>query len=179
MMAKTNAQRQAKWREHMHEAGFKPLTVWVSHEALEVLRQYPPKERGTVISQAVIEWKGNVTNNVSGNVADNIQPVLEELKHRLEVLERRVMGERTEKIPKSVTGDVTNNVSDNLTGLRSLAGTPEYRAALVKEAQRLHTQGLSYEQIAKRWTEAGKPTLKGGRWHKGTIAKMVQRYGGQ
>jgi hypothetical protein len=91
-MAKTNAERQAKWREHMHEAGFKPLTVWMSQEALEVLAKYPPKERGSVISQAILEWKGNVTNNLSYNLTGNIQPVLEELKRRLEVLEKRVMG---------------------------------------------------------------------------------------
>jgi hypothetical protein len=73
-MAKTNAQRQAKWRERMLDAGFKPLTVWVSQEALEILAQYPPKERGSVISQAIIEWKRNVTSNVSNNVTNNIQP---------------------------------------------------------------------------------------------------------
>jgi hypothetical protein len=71
-MAKTNAERQAKWRERMHEAGWKPLTVWMSQEALEVLAQYPPKERGTVISQAVIGWEGNVTSDVT----DNIHPVV-------------------------------------------------------------------------------------------------------
>jgi hypothetical protein len=52
-------------------------------------------------------------------------------------------------------------------------------AALAKEAQALHAQGLSYERIARRWTEAGIPTLKGGRWHKGTVAKMVKRHAGQ
>jgi hypothetical protein len=52
-------------------------------------------------------------------------------------------------------------------------------AALAKEAQALHAKGPSYEQIARRWTEAGIPTLKGGRWHKGTIAKIIQRHAGQ
>ena len=52
-------------------------------------------------------------------------------------------------------------------------------AALAKEAQALHAKGLSYEQIARRWTEAGIPTLKGGRWYKGTIAKIIQRHAGQ
>jgi hypothetical protein len=51
-------------------------------------------------------------------------------------------------------------------------------AALAKEAQALHAQGLSYERIAHRWTEAGIPTLKGGCWHKGTVAKMIQRHAG-
>ncbi len=50
---------------------------------------------------------------------------------------------------------------------------------LAREAQALHAQGLSYERIAQRWTEAGIPALKGGRWHKGTIANMVQRHAGQ
>ena len=114
-MAKTNAERQAKWRERMLETGWRPLTVWVSQEALEILAQYPPKERGSVISQAIIGWKGNVTSNVSNNVTDNIQPIIAELKDRLEALEKRMMGEPAENIPRSVTGNVTNNVTDNLT----------------------------------------------------------------
>ena len=51
--------------------------------------------------------------------------------------------------------------------------------ALAREARALHAQGLSYEQIAKRWTEEGIPTLKGGSWHRGTIAKIIQRHAGQ
>jgi hypothetical protein len=47
---------------------------------------------------------------------------------------------------------------------------------LAREAKTLHAKGISYEQIAKRWTEKGMPTLKGGRWHKGTIANMVKRH---
>jgi hypothetical protein len=173
-MAKTNAQRQAKWRERMHEAGFKPLTVWVSHEALEILAQYPPQERGSVISQAVIGWKGNVTSNVSGNVTDNIQPIIAELKHRLEVLEKRVMGETAEHVPQSVTGDVINNVTDNFAKLRALAGTPEYRAALAKEAQRLHAEGLSFEAIAQVWNTERIPTLsEKGRWHRKTLSRLI------
>jgi hypothetical protein len=158
----------------MHEAGFKPLTVWVSQEALEVLAQYPPKERGTVISQAIVEWKGNVTSNMSYNVTDNIQPVVEELKHRLEVLEKRVMGETAEHVPQSVTSNVTNNVTDNFTGLRSLAGTPEYRAALVKEAQRLHAEGLNFEAIAQVWNTERIPTLsEKGHWHRKTLSRLI------
>jgi hypothetical protein len=49
--------------------------------------------------------------------------------------------------------------------------------ALAKEAHALYLQGLSYHQIAERWEQEGKPTLKGGKWHKGTVAKMIQRHG--
>ena len=148
-MAKTNAERQAKWRERMHEAGWKPLTVWVSHEALEVLKRYPIKERGTIISQAVVGWKGNVTSDVTNNLPDNIQP-------------------------ESVTSNVIHNVTDNLAGLRSLAGTGEYRAALVKEAQRLHAEGRSFEVIARMWNAEQIQTLSGnGHWHGKTLSRLV------
>jgi hypothetical protein len=174
-MAKTNAERQARWRERMHEAGWKPLTVWVSQEALEVLARYPLKERGSVISQAVIGWKGNVTSDVTNNVTDNIHPVLEELMQRLEALERRVMGEMTENVPKIVTGNVIHNVTDNFTNLQSLAGTGEYKAALVKEAQRLHAEGRSFEAIAREWNAGRLPTLsQKGHWHGKTIQRLVQ-----
>jgi hypothetical protein len=146
----------------------------VSQEALEVLVQYPPQERGSVISQAIVEWEGNVTSDASHNVTDNIQPALEEVKHRLEVLEKRVMGERTENIPKSVTGDVMNNVTDNFAPLRSLASTPEYKAALVKEAHRLQAEGLSFEAIAQVWNTERIPTLsEKGRWHRKSLSRLI------
>jgi hypothetical protein len=173
-MAKTNAERQAKWRERMHEAGWKPLTVWMSQEALEVLAQYPPKERGTVISQAVMEWKGNVISNVSHNVAGNIQPVVEELKQRLEALEERIMEGARDKFLPSVTENATDNVTDTFAKLRALAGTPEYKAVLVKEAQRLHAEGLSLEAIARMWNAEQIPTLSGnGHWHGKTLSRLV------
>jgi hypothetical protein len=85
--------------------------------------------------------------------------------------ERQVLRGRVNVKANELTEDNVNSGKQ-----RSDSSTAE---ALATEAQALHAQGLSFERIARRWTEAGIPTLKGGRWHKGTIAKMVQRHAGQ
>jgi Recombinase len=85
-----------------------------------------------------------------------------------------MMGEMAEHAPQIVTDNVTNNVTDNLTELRSLAGTPEYRAALVKEAQRLYAEGRSFEAIAQMWNVERIPTLsEKGRWHGKTLSRLI------
>jgi hypothetical protein len=85
-----------------------------------------------------------------------------------------VLGQTAENIPQNVTDDVTNNVSGSFTKLRSLAGTPEYRAALAKEAQRLRAQGLSFEAIAQIWNTERIPTLsEKGRWHGKTLSRLI------
>jgi hypothetical protein len=64
--------------------------------------------------------------------------------------------------------------SDNFIQLRSLAGTPEYRAALAKEAQRLHAEGMSLEAIAQVWNTERIPTLsEKGRWHGKTLSRLI------
>ncbi len=80
------------------------------------------------------------------------------------------MGGAIDHIPVSVI----SNVTDNFAGLRSLAGTPEYKAALVKEAHRLHTEGRSFEAIARDWNAEGLPTLsQKGHWHGKTIRRLI------
>jgi thiamine biosynthesis protein ThiC len=100
---------------------------------------------------------------------------LSERVARMEVALTRNANELTETNVKPGVSKLTK-ANVNTGKQRSDSSTVE---ELAKEAQALHVQGLSYEQIAKRWTEAGIPTLKGGRWHKGIIAKIIQRHAGQ
>jgi hypothetical protein len=68
-----------------------------------------------------------------------------------------------------------NNVTCNFADLRSLAGTGEYKAALAKEAHRLHAEGRSFEAIAREWNDGELPTLsQKGHWHGKTIQRLVQ-----
>jgi hypothetical protein len=76
---------------------------------------------------------------------------------------------------KAAVTDTTAKVTDMVTDTTRLdrALTAE---ELANVAVALHQQGLSYEQIARRWDTKGIPTLKGGQWHKGTIHKLIQRH---
>jgi hypothetical protein len=98
--------------------------------------------------------------------------------NRLEVLVGKV-----ESLTQAVQGLVTGNtlVTLHSNNTHKVADTPRKDRALTAEelartAQSLHKQGLSYAQIAERWEKEKVPTLKGGRWHKGTIGNLVQRY---
>jgi hypothetical protein len=66
---------------------------------------------------------------------------------------------------------VTDTVTDTTRKGKALTAS-----ALARKAQSLHKQGLSYAQIAARWEKEKVPTLKGGRWHKGTIINLTRRY---
>ena len=103
----------------------------------------------------------------------NIEAMLTQILEAVTALSERVA--RMEEALTRNANELTEvNVSSGKQ--RSDSSTAE---ELAREAKTLHAQGLSYEQIAKRWTEVGIPTLKGGRWHKGTVAKMVKRHAGQ
>ena len=115
----------------------------------------------------------------------NIEAMLTQILEAVTALSERV-SRIEETLTRNANELTETNVKPNVRNLteanvnagkqRSDSATAE---ELAKEAQALHAQGLSYEQIAKRWTEEGKPTLKGGSWHKGTVAKMIQRHAGQ
>jgi hypothetical protein len=78
------------------------------------------------------------------------------------------------KVTDTVT-DTTVKVTDTVTDT-TRKGKALTASALARKAQSLHKQGLSYAQIAERWEKEKVPTLKGGKWHRGTIINLARRY---
>jgi hypothetical protein len=187
-MTQTNAERQRQWRERMKSAGYRQTVVWLPQEAVDILASYPEKERGQVILNAL----RNVTSNTQvtlpvnelvtiprNEAADTGMPAL---LNRFEVLEGKV-----ERLTQAVQGLITSNTPITILGNTpiTLHSNNTHHAAkakalsaeeLARTAQSLLKQGLSYAQIAERWENEKIPTLRGGRWHKGTIGKLVQRH---
>jgi hypothetical protein len=64
-MATKNAHWQAAFRRRMREAGLKAVTVWMPKEGADRLARYPEKERGDVITRALVllESQGELTGN--------------------------------------------------------------------------------------------------------------------
>ena len=62
-MATKNAHWQAAFRRRMREAGLKAMTVWMPKEGADRLARYPEKERGEVITRALVllESQGKLT----------------------------------------------------------------------------------------------------------------------
>jgi hypothetical protein len=202
-MTQSNAERQRQWRERQKQAGYRAMVVWLPPEAVDILTRYPEKERGHVILTALRSVPSNTPRNTPVTIPGNEgadgrsegtsgrsftgPPAL---LNRLEGLESKV-----ESLTAAVQGLVTSNAHLTLPGntpvtlpgdshvaLQSNNAHPPAKAKapsaeeLAQAAQALRTQGLSYAQIAERWEKEEVPTLKGGRWHKGTIGKLVQRY---
>jgi hypothetical protein len=52
---------------------------------------------------------------------------------------------------------------------------PERVPVLIRQANNLYAQGLSWAEIAKQWNAQGVPTVSGiGQWHGATVAKLVR-----
>jgi hypothetical protein len=146
-MATKNAHWQAAFRRRMREAGLKAVTVWMPKEGADRLARYPEKERGEVITRALmlLESQGELTGN-----------------------DATLTGESTDKSTGEGAITVTEvpplPVSDKL--------PPERVAALRRRAK---TCGLSWEEIARRFNAEGIPSPSGiGHWRGATVAKLVR-----
>jgi hypothetical protein len=187
-MTQSNAERQRQWRERQKQAGYRVMVVWLPPEAVDILTRYPEKERGQVILNALRNVTSNTPVTIPGNEGADTGPPA--MLNRLEALASKV-----ESLTAAVQGLVTGNAQVTSPGnspvtlpgnshvtLQGNNAHPPAKAKapsaeeLAQAAQSLRTQGLSYAQIAERWEKEEVPTLKGGRWHKGTIGKLVQRY---
>ena len=143
----------------------------------EYMRRYRARkaaERAKLLAQA--ERREPNIESMLTQILEAVTALSEQVSRMEEILTQfNVNNKLTESNVKPNVSKLTK-VNVNAGKQRSDSSTV---AELAKEAQALHAQGLSYEQIAKRWTEEGKPTLKGGCWHRGTIAKMIRRHAGQ
>jgi hypothetical protein len=191
-MTQSNAERQRQWRERQKQAGYRAMVVWLPPEAVDILTRYPEKERGHVILNALRNTPSNTPVTIPGTAAPKEHPAgpcnegadtgppamlsrLEMLESKVESLTQAVQGLVTGNTPVTLPGNSQVTLHGNNAHPPAKAKAPSAEE-LAQAAQSLRTQGLSYAQIAERWEKEKVPTLKGGRWHKGTIGKLVQRY---
>jgi hypothetical protein len=184
-MTQSNAERQRQWRERQKQAGYRAMVIWLPPEAVDILGAYPERERGQVILNALRNVTSNTPSNtlvtIPGNEkADTGPPAmlnrLEALEGKIESLTAAVQGLVTGNTPVTLHSNNTHHAVKAKVTDTTRKGRALTAEKLAQAAQSLHAQGLSYAQIAARWEKEKVPTLKGGRWHKGTIINLVQRY---
>jgi hypothetical protein len=192
-MATKNAHWQAAFRRRMREAGLKAMTVWLPKEGADRLARYPEKERGEIITRALVllESQGGLTGESRGEdegEAPEDTLTVAELSTRLKRVEAILstiisnstgvltgdeppgppaipIGESTDK-PR---GEVAVALSETPAKL-----PPKRIAALSRRAKKLSAQGVSWKAIARQWNDEGIPTRSGiGKWHGSTVAKLV------
>jgi hypothetical protein len=187
-MATKNAHWQAAFRRRMREAGLKAVTVWLPKEGADRLARYPEKERGEIITRALVllESQGELTGESRGE--DEGTLTVAGLSARLERVEA-ILSTITSNSTGVLTGDelpepqatLTSESTDKPTGEVAVAlsetpaGLPPKRvAALIRQAKKLSAKGVSWKAIARQWNDEGIPTRSGiGKWHGSTVAKLV------
>jgi hypothetical protein len=203
-MATKNAHWQAAFRRRMREAGLKAMTVWMPKEGADRLARYPEKERGEVITRALAllesqgEFTGESRDEKEGEAPEDRLTVAE-LSTRLKRVEA-ILSTITSNSTGVLTGEaaseatsVTGESTDKSTGEEVVAlsetppppvpeppaGLPLKRIpALTRRAKKLHTQGVSWKEIARRFNAEGIPTLSGiGQWHGSTVQHMIEKHG--
>jgi hypothetical protein len=66
-------------------------------------------------------------------------------------------------------------VPDKVSDTEPDSGQPTDKAALYREAEQLRQQGLSWNEIARRWNEQGRRTDKGAGYRGANIAREVRK----
>jgi hypothetical protein len=95
----------------MREAGLKAVTVWMPKEGADRLARYPEKERGEVITRALVllESQATLTDKLTGESRDEG----ESTEDTLTVAELSTRLKRVEAILSNIISDSTGALTDN------------------------------------------------------------------
>jgi recombinase len=197
-----SAHWQAAFRRRMREAGLKALTVWLPKEGADRLARYPEKERGEIITRALVllESQGGLTGESRGEDEGEVPEdtlTVAELSTRLKrveaILSTIISNSAGEAVSEAINAQTVEPeeavaLSDTpsppvaeLTDTPTVTTLPEPSArlppkrvaALIHQAKKLSAQGVSWKEIARRWNAEGVPTRSGiGKWHGSTVAKL-------
>ena len=125
-----SAHWQAAFRHRMREAGLKALTVWLPKEGADRLTRYPEKERGEVITRALVllESQGELTGNdatltgaLTGESRDGDESGAPEDTHRATPLSRDSQSDtltvealftRLERIEATLSAIISNSTGE-------------------------------------------------------------------
>jgi hypothetical protein len=116
-MATKNAHWQAAFRRRMREAGLKAMTVWLPKEGAVRLARYPEKERGEVITRALVllESQGELTGDdatLTGRLTGESRGEAEEPS--LSALAQKVTGlsTRLERVEATLSAIISNSTGE-------------------------------------------------------------------
>jgi hypothetical protein len=199
-MATKNAHWQAAFRRRMREAGLKSVTLWMPPEGADRLARYPERQRGEVVTRALVllesqeKLTGESRDEKEGKALEDTLTVAEfstRLK-RVEAILSTIISNSTGVLTGEAASEATS-ITGESTGEEAVAlsetppppvpeppaGLPLKRIpALIRRAKKLHTQGVSFRDIARRFNAEGIPTRSGtGQWHGSTIRHMVEKQG--
>jgi hypothetical protein len=113
------------------------------------------------VNSANIQFTEQLREVMRQEIEEAIQPILVQL---------------TKLTVNSVSNDILPAQEHTAAAAQAPAKlTPKRIPVLIRQANNLYTQGLSWAKIAKQWNARSIPTLSGtGQWHGSTVAKLVR-----
>jgi hypothetical protein len=167
--------------------------LWLPKEGADRLARYPEKERGEIITRALVllESQGGLTGESRGeDEGEALEDTLTvaELSTRLKRVEAILStiisnstgvltGDEPPGPPATPIGESTDKPRGEVAVALSETPAklpPKRVAALSRRAKKLSAQGVSWKAIARQWNDEGIPTRSGiGKWHGSTVAKLV------
>jgi recombinase len=187
----TISKRSQALRRRHRESGDKSYLLWLSPTAQARLARL--KREGETLAQLVdraLETLEGVAQSVANQretVAKTVAERTQEDRQRLEVwvpddlvdsLRAFLLGGVVQSVAQQREG-VANSVAEQREGVANLVAQQRVansvaKQRLIAQAAELRAQGLSWEEIARRWNAEGVPTLSGkGQWHRKTITRLV------
>jgi hypothetical protein len=116
-MATKNAHWQAAFRRRMREAGLRAVTVWMPKEGADRLARYPEKERGEVVTRALVllESQGELTANDATITSGLTGESRDKGEAEEDTLTLTGLSTRLERV-EAILSTITSNSTGKLTG---------------------------------------------------------------
>jgi hypothetical protein len=136
-------------------------------------------DRKTYMRDYMRRRRASIANKEGGNTA-NIQfteQLREVIRQEVEEAIQPLLVQLTRLTVNSVSNDILPAQEPTAAAAQAPAKlTPERIPVLIRQANNLHTQGLSWAEIAKQWNAKGIPTASGtGHWRGATVAKLSKQ----
>jgi hypothetical protein len=131
------------------------------------MREYMRRRRASIAKEGV-----NIASGVKVNT------YMQFTEHLREVI-RQEMEQAIQPLLVQLTKLTVNSVNNGIPPAAAAQVPaklpPERVPVLIRQANNLYAQGLSWAEIAKQWNAQSIPTLSGiGQWHGATVAKLVR-----
>jgi hypothetical protein len=137
-------------------------------------------DRKTYMREYMRRRRASIANKKGVNIANgvNVNTYMQFTEHLREVM-RQEMEQAIQpllvQLTKLTVNSVSNGIPPAVAAQVPAKLPPERVPVLIRQANNLHTQGLTWAEIAKQWNAQNIPTVSGiGQWHGATVAKLVR-----
>jgi hypothetical protein len=136
------------------------------------MRDYMRRRRASIANKEGVNSANGV--NVNSAYMQFTEQLREVIRQEVEEAIQPLLVQLTKLTVNSVSNDILPAQEPTAAAAQAPAKlTPERIPVLIRQANNLYTQGLTWAEIAKQWNAKGVPTVSGtGQWHGATVAKL-------